>query len=408
MKFIKNNKKAFTLIELLVVVAIISLLSAIVLNSLASARMKANDTKIAQDLRQFRIAAELYYNDNHEYPPTAMNSQDSKLAVAQESNSTWSKKLSFFIKTAEAASGHPLTPLCSNFDTVAGKLVTKRYLSTIPVHPYDNDANHVCYKAVNATTTFSAYASLTTQVSVGSGSSAGTINKRTGFILGDTSSVGVSNLVAATESYYSTNDPSETAYPVGLDGSAASDLASSLDAISGITNGSSVGDSNGYIESSTTGVYVLNVITTGPGSVSVSPLKSKYDSGETVTLTANPNNNSILFGSWNGCTTFNGNVCNIVIGESDATVNASFAQGYLLTATVAGGLATGFTFTPSGPYYLPGQYVTVKVIPRTGYRPVRGYINGIQDATCFNSSAYCYVTMGTSSKEVSAFLGLSL
>ena len=43
------------------VLAIISLLSAIVLSSLADARMKANDAKIAQDLRQFRIAAEMYY-----------------------------------------------------------------------------------------------------------------------------------------------------------------------------------------------------------------------------------------------------------------------------------------------------------------------------------------------------------
>ncbi len=322
-----NKKRAFTLIELLVVMAIISLLSAIALNSLASARMKANDAKISQDLRQFRIAAELYYNDNHEYPPTAMNSQDSKLAVAQESNSTWSKKLSFFSKTAEAASGHPLTPLCSNFDAVAGKLVTKKYLSTIPVHPYDNDANHVCYKAVNATTTFSAYASLTTQVSVGSGSSAGTINRRTGFILGDTSSVGISNLIALTPA-------GETTYPIASNGNTATDLSASIDVISGITGGSSNSlETSGVITNnstttatttatSTTYTLVATVLNSPGGFINVNPNKSSYNSGDAVTITAYPNPGYLL-SYWIGCTSTNSSTCYVTM-DADKQIYASF------------------------------------------------------------------------------------
>lgn len=65
---LKNNKKGFTLIELLVVIAIIGLLATIVLVSLNAARGKARDTRRKADLRQIRVALELYYDDNDSYP----------------------------------------------------------------------------------------------------------------------------------------------------------------------------------------------------------------------------------------------------------------------------------------------------------------------------------------------------
>ncbi|MEI6553816.1 MAG: type II secretion system protein, partial [bacterium] len=231
-----NLKKAFTLIELLVVIAIISLLSAVVLNSLASARMKANDAKISEDLRQFRIAAELYFNDNHTYPPTngtsLNNRNDSSLQYSDKSG--WSNRLSFFVKTAEAATvRHTKTQLCANFDNVASALVVRKYLASVPIHPYDDDSKGVCYKAVNAENTFSAYAPLTTTISVGSGASAGIISKRTGFILGDTSPVGVGKLVDATVAVNS----NETPYPIGTDGTTATVVSSSADVVYGIVAG---------------------------------------------------------------------------------------------------------------------------------------------------------------------------
>ena len=233
----KNNKtlynKAFTLIELLVVIAIISLLSALALNSLASARMKANDTKIAEDLRQFRIAAELYYNDNHAYPPgyTPVANLNRQNTITQTTHS-WSNKLSFFVKTAEAAINHQ-TPLCANFDAMATEMVSKKYLAAVPVHPYDDDAEGICYKAINATSTYTAYAALTTQVSIGGEN----FNKRTGFILGDTSPAGLSAIVTATNAV----NQEETAYPTDSSGGlvASSNISSSADSIMGITSGAS-------------------------------------------------------------------------------------------------------------------------------------------------------------------------
>jgi prepilin-type N-terminal cleavage/methylation domain-containing protein len=55
----------FTLIELLIVIAIIGILSSVILSSLSNSRIKANDSKIKQQLRNFRSAAEIYYNNQN-------------------------------------------------------------------------------------------------------------------------------------------------------------------------------------------------------------------------------------------------------------------------------------------------------------------------------------------------------
>lgn len=65
----KNNTKGgFTLIELMVVISIISLLSSIIFSSINTARMNARDAKRISDVRQIRIALELYRNQNGTYP----------------------------------------------------------------------------------------------------------------------------------------------------------------------------------------------------------------------------------------------------------------------------------------------------------------------------------------------------
>jgi prepilin-type N-terminal cleavage/methylation domain-containing protein len=72
--FFGNGKsgKGFTLIELLVVIAIIGLLSSVVLASLASARTKARDARRISDIKQLKIALELY-NDKYSTYPSAIS-----------------------------------------------------------------------------------------------------------------------------------------------------------------------------------------------------------------------------------------------------------------------------------------------------------------------------------------------
>ncbi len=62
-KLFKSKSGAgFTLIELLVVIAIIGVLASIVLASLNTARRKSRDARRITDIKQIRLALELYYD----------------------------------------------------------------------------------------------------------------------------------------------------------------------------------------------------------------------------------------------------------------------------------------------------------------------------------------------------------
>ena len=65
---LNNRSGGFTLIELLVVISIISVLSTIVLSSLNSARTKARNTQVQQEVGSWMNAINLYKNDTGNYP----------------------------------------------------------------------------------------------------------------------------------------------------------------------------------------------------------------------------------------------------------------------------------------------------------------------------------------------------
>ncbi len=71
-----RREQGFSLIELLVVIAIIGLLSAIVLASLNTARVKGVDTAMKNEISQLRPAAELIYSTTNTYDTVCVSSSN--------------------------------------------------------------------------------------------------------------------------------------------------------------------------------------------------------------------------------------------------------------------------------------------------------------------------------------------
>ncbi len=81
------RKSGFTLIEILVVIAIIGILATVVLVSVNSARKKSRDARRVADLRQIRIALEVFYDDHGYYPQSACGWDCNGYRVSY--NATW-------------------------------------------------------------------------------------------------------------------------------------------------------------------------------------------------------------------------------------------------------------------------------------------------------------------------------
>lgn len=120
-----QTKKAFTLIELLVVVAIISVLTAIVLANLNTAKASSRDKKRQIDLAQLQMALEQYYDAKGIYPFSASGGVTTSCTSTSNSGSTNPTGSQKFL------SALPLSP----------------YLSTIPTDPISGvTANVYIYK----------------------------------------------------------------------------------------------------------------------------------------------------------------------------------------------------------------------------------------------------------------------
>ena len=106
-----SQNNGFTLIELLVVIAIIGLLSSVVLSSLNSARVKAQNARRVSDIHAIQMAIEMYANDHEgNYP------------------STGGKDVCIGIPSSEQCWGGPYGDDALNLDL-------KPYLSDIPKDP---------------------------------------------------------------------------------------------------------------------------------------------------------------------------------------------------------------------------------------------------------------------------------
>ena len=71
MKTRSIKKRHFSLIELLVVITIIGILSAIILPAIGSSKEAADRTKAASQIKDIRMAVELYYSDYQTLPSTS-------------------------------------------------------------------------------------------------------------------------------------------------------------------------------------------------------------------------------------------------------------------------------------------------------------------------------------------------
>ncbi len=121
------KQKGFTLIELLVVVAIIGILAAMVMVALSGARAKGRDARRKNDLREMKVALELYFADQRPEAYVATTAQET---------------------------------IDGTTDTLSAALLAGNYMKTVPVDPR-NTGNYVyTYESLNAAADYELTATL--------------------------------------------------------------------------------------------------------------------------------------------------------------------------------------------------------------------------------------------------------
>lgn len=97
------NRKAFTLVELLTVIAVLGLLAFLLVPTIQTARMKANQAACASNLRQIGSALLLYANDNGGSLPD--------IAGHGNNDNSWIIKLSSYLDDVDSIRVSPADPL---------------------------------------------------------------------------------------------------------------------------------------------------------------------------------------------------------------------------------------------------------------------------------------------------------
>lgn len=120
-----SSRKAFSLIELMMVIAIISVLSAVVLTNLKSARERGANASIKSNLSSARGMIALYYDTNSNYGTASVNSCTSGGMF----NSTTPFNISGAISEALAKSGHTGGIYCRS------NITTNQWAVAIPLKP---------------------------------------------------------------------------------------------------------------------------------------------------------------------------------------------------------------------------------------------------------------------------------